>query len=141
GEAYTLYYLGSAYSALRESQKALDHYQQALSIFRAISDRDSEAFVIRGVGAAYFASNKDAYDFYIDLLILMHERQPSAGYDVAALLASERARARSLLESLAEAQANIRQGIDPALLKRERGLQQQINAKAEHLTRLLSGKH
>jgi CHAT domain-containing protein len=48
-----------------------------------------------------------------------------------ALRISEQAHARSLLDMLAEAQVNIRQGVDPALLERERALSQQINAKAE----------
>ena len=48
----------------------------------------------------------------------------------AAFATAERARARSLLEILTEARADIRQGVDPALLARERTLQQQLNDKA-----------
>ncbi|HVF87434.1 MAG TPA: CHAT domain-containing protein, partial [Pyrinomonadaceae bacterium] len=55
---------------------------------------------------------------------------PAAGYDALALQTSERARARSLLEQLAETNADIRQGIDPLLRERERTLQQQMNAKS-----------
>lgn len=58
-----------------------------------------------------------------------------------ALQTSERARARGLLELLTEARADIRQGVDPKLLERERDVRQQINATAERHTRLLSGKH
>ncbi|HEY6403292.1 MAG TPA: CHAT domain-containing protein, partial [Blastocatellia bacterium] len=60
----------------------------------------------------------------------LHEREPAAGYDALALQASERARARSLLEQLAESNAEIRRGVDPQLLERERALQRQLNAKA-----------
>ncbi len=91
--------------------------------------------------ASYFASNKDAYDFHIDLLMQLHELQPSARHDEAALVVSERFRARSLLETLGEARADIRQGAEPELLKREHSLQQQLNAKAERLTHLLGSKH
>ncbi len=84
----------------------------------------------------YFASVQKYYDFYIDLLMRLHERQSDRGFDGAALQASERARARSLLEILVEANANIREGVDPALLQREQTLQQQLNGKAEALTRL-----
>jgi CHAT domain-containing protein/Tfp pilus assembly protein PilF len=59
----------------------------------------------------------------------------------AAFATAERARARSLLESLAEARAEIRQGVDPTLLERERELQQQLNAKANRQTQVLSGQH
>ena len=91
--------------------------------------------------ASYFATVQDVYAFYIDLLMRLHARQPDAGYDGKALQASERARARSLLETLAEANADIRQGVDAALLARERTLRQQLNAKARQQTQLLSGQH
>ncbi|HEU5130457.1 MAG TPA: CHAT domain-containing protein, partial [Pyrinomonadaceae bacterium] len=48
-----------------------------------------------------------------------------------ALRASERGRARSLLEKLSEAPIDIRQGIDPALIEKERDLKLVMNAKAQ----------
>jgi len=80
--------------------------------------------------SSYFASIQDFYEFYVDLLMQSHVRQPGAGYDARALQAAERARARSLLEMLAEAGADIRQGVDPALLERERTLRRGINEAA-----------
>lgn len=47
-------------------------------------------------------------------------------------------RARSLLDLLNESGADIRQGVGPLLLKRERELQRALNAKAESQTRLRS---
>jgi CHAT domain-containing protein len=88
--------------------------------------------------ASYFASKEEIYDLLTDLLMELHTRQPTARHDEAALLVSERSRARGLLETLNEAKVNIREGVDPTLLARERSLQQQLNAKAERLTRLLS---
>jgi CHAT domain-containing protein/tetratricopeptide (TPR) repeat protein len=90
--------------------------------------------------SSYFASAQFAYGFYIDLLVKMDKQHPTAGHIAAAFRASEQARARSLLEMLAEAGAGIRQGVDPALLQRESALQHQLNAKAESQLRLLSGK-
>jgi CHAT domain-containing protein len=81
------------------------------------------------------------HELYIDLLMRLHRLEPSAGHDVSALQASERARARGLLEMLAEARADISEGIDAALLERERSLQKQINASAEYQYRLLNDKH
>ncbi|HKR58343.1 MAG TPA: CHAT domain-containing tetratricopeptide repeat protein [Pyrinomonadaceae bacterium] len=91
--------------------------------------------------SSYLASKQDYYTFYINLLMQMHRSQPSSGYDAAALQASERARARGLLEILTESRADIRQGVDPELLQRERSLQQQLNTKSERLTTLLRSKH
>ncbi|MBD0340821.1 MAG: CHAT domain-containing protein, partial [Microcoleus sp. Co-bin12] len=45
-----------------------------------------------------------------------------------ALEASERSRARSLLELLQESNANIREGISPDLLQQEKSVQQQLDA-------------
>jgi CHAT domain-containing protein len=71
----------------------------------------------------------------------MDERRPAEGFAAMAIEANEKALARSLLETLAEASAGIRQGVDPQLLARERELQQRLNGKAEHQTKLLNGKH
>src|SRR5215470_5260338 len=71
----------------------------------------------------------------------LHRIRPLEGHDVSALGASERARARGLLEMLAEASADISEGIDAALLERERSLQKRINASAEYQYRLLSERH
>jgi len=81
------------------------------------------------------------YEFYADLLMRLHKQQPSAGFDRVALEASERGRARSLLEMLSEASADIRQGVDPALLERERALQARLNARSQVQMKLLAGKH
>ena len=58
-----------------------------------------------------------------------------------AFATAERTRARSLLEILTEARAEIREGVDAVLLERERLLQQQLNATASRQMRVLSGPH
>jgi CHAT domain-containing protein/Tfp pilus assembly protein PilF len=67
------------------------------------------------------------YELCIDLLMQMHKIQPKSGYDTQALEASERFRARRLLELLQEANANIREGVNPNLLEQEKSLQQQLD--------------
>lgn len=76
----------------------------------------------------FFASKQDYYEFYIDLLMKLHQQNPSKGYDAEALNISERSKARSLLELLAEANTDIRKGVDPQLVIQERSLQQQLDA-------------
>src|SRR5262249_48382448 len=90
--------------------------------------------------ASYFATMQDYYGLYIDILMRLHRQSPAASHDAAALHASERARARSLLELLTETGVNIRQGVDAELIAREQNLQQRINAKAEILLRLKSNQ-
>ena len=90
---------------------------------------------------SFFAGSQDYYAFYIDLLMRLHMQHLEGGYDGKALQASERARARSLLDTLKEANADIRQGVDPALLQRERKTQSRLNARAQAQMELLSGPH
>ncbi|MEG3971361.1 tetratricopeptide repeat protein [Microcoleus sp. T2B6] len=77
---------------------------------------------------SYFATVQNYYEFYIDLLMQLHKTNPKSGYDRKALEASERSRARSLLELLQESNTNIREGISPDLLQQEKRLQQQLDA-------------
>jgi len=71
---------------------------------------------------SYLATVRGYFDLYIDLL-------QQKGDAAAAFAMSERARARSLLDGLAESAAKIRKGVDPELLARQRVVQAQLNAK------------
>jgi CHAT domain-containing protein/uncharacterized protein HemY len=66
GEATTLNNIGRVYSALGEKQKALDFYNQALPIRRAVGDRGGEATTLNNIGAVYDAlgEKQKALDYY-----------------------------------------------------------------------------
>jgi CHAT domain-containing protein/Tfp pilus assembly protein PilF len=113
------------------------HIERALAIIESLRAKVD----IHELRASFFATVQNYYELYVDLLMRLHKQSPSAGFDAAALNACERARARSLLELLIEARADIRRGVDKSLLERERSLQQQLNAKSEDRIRLLSGKY
>ena len=91
--------------------------------------------------AAFFASARKYYELDIDVLMRLDKQQPDHGFAAAAFHVSEKGRARSLLEMLRESRADIRQGVDPAVIERERELRRLIADRAERQTRLLSGKH
>ncbi len=74
----------------------------------------------RDLRASYVASVYRYHELHMDVLMRLHRARPGRGLAAAAFEASERARARSLLDSLAEAGVDLRQGLDPELLKRER---------------------
>ena len=71
----------------------------------------------------------------------LHKQQPNKGYNTLALQAAERARARSLVDLLTEANADIRQGVAPQLLEKERNLQQRLDANDKRRAQLLNGKY
>jgi len=96
--------------------------------------------IIPELRTSFLAAMQSCYAFYTDLLMEFHRQHPSEGWAAAAFQASERGRARTLLEALTEARADIRQGIAPSLLDRERSLQERLNAKARSQMALLSGK-
>jgi len=85
--------------------------------------------------ASYVAYEQNIYAIYIDSLMRMHERDPTAGHETAALEASERARARVLLDALIEARADVREGVAPDLLERERALQGELSRASSRLSR------
>jgi CHAT domain-containing protein len=83
------------------------------------------------------AAMEDVYKLHIDVLMELHRRRPGQGLEAKALQVSESAHARSLLELLTENRADIRQGVKPELLDKERLLQQQFNEKAKLITDFL----
>jgi CHAT domain-containing protein/predicted negative regulator of RcsB-dependent stress response len=91
--------------------------------------------------SSFFHKRHEFFESYIDVLMQMHKQDPAAALDALALAISERARARSLLELLNEARADIRQGVDASLLERERSLRQRLNASAAEQVSLLNRKH
>jgi CHAT domain-containing protein/Tfp pilus assembly protein PilF len=76
-----------------------------------------------------------SYKLYTEVLMRQHHAEPMKGFDALAVEVSERQRARSLLDLLTEARADVRQGVDAALLERERSLGKQLDDKAGLLTR------
>jgi CHAT domain-containing protein/Tfp pilus assembly protein PilF len=137
GEVAALYGIARAESKLDNLAAASQSTEAALAIINTLRTTVAS----RDLRASYFSSVQDLYKLHIDLMMRLHRRQPSAGFDVAALKAYEQARARSLIDLLAEASADIRQGVDPALLARERSLHQMLNAEAERQTRIFGGQH
>lgn len=91
--------------------------------------------------ATFLASVRKYYELNVDVLMRMHQQHPTEGFAEAALQVSEKGRARSLLELLRETRAEIRQGIDPALIQREKDLRGTIADKAQKQMRMLSGDH
>ena len=136
-EAATLRNIARAERDRGRLDVARNQIETALEIVESTRSK----FVSQQLRTSFSASRQEYYELYIDLLMRMHRSRPFAGYDAAALQASERARARSLLDILTESRADIREGVEPVLLERERLLQQQLSVKSERLTRLLAGKH
>jgi tetratricopeptide (TPR) repeat protein len=136
-EAIALFGIARIEAAESKLFDARARIESALNIIESLRTK----VVSPELRSSYFEEAKDYYEFSIDLLMRLHKLRPDEGYDRAALQTAERARAKSLLERLAEARLEIRSGTDPALVERELSLRRSLIAKTERQIRLLNGKH
>jgi CHAT domain-containing protein/Tfp pilus assembly protein PilF len=111
-EASALLGLAQARRALSDLAGAQASVEQGIERVESLRGTSSSS----DLRAAFLASKQQLYAFEVDLLMERHRRQPGAGWDARALAAAERARARGLLDLLAESGADLRHGVDPALL-------------------------
>ncbi|MBL8209162.1 MAG: CHAT domain-containing protein [Bryobacterales bacterium] len=107
---------------LGQFAQSKQHIEEALALMEEIRSLSTSP----ELRALYLATQQESFGFYIDLLVRMD-------LHTAALEAAERSRARSLLEMLTEARADIRKGVDPDLLDRERLVAEKLNATATRL--------
>ncbi len=137
GEAASRYGLARIERDDSHFTEARAQIEATINIVEALRAR----FTDQDLQSSYFATVQSYYEFYADLLMQMHQARPAEGFNGEALQVSERARARGLRDLLIEARADLRQGTDPALLDRERTLQQMLNDKAELQMKLLGSPH
>lgn len=126
GESGTLYLIAKLQQSFGRLNDAKINSEQAI----ALAEFLRAGVASHDLRSSYVATVHQLYELYVDILMSLHTTQPSAGFDGAALEASEAGRARTLLETLAEAKTQIREGVDPKLLERERALQLQLESLA-----------
>jgi CHAT domain-containing protein/tetratricopeptide (TPR) repeat protein len=137
GEAITLYNLARLERDRGNLLEARKWIAAALDIVQSLRKN----VISQQLRISYFASKQNYYELDIDVNMRLHKLYPTGGYDAAALQSSESARSRALIDLLAEAKVDIREGVEPGLLKREEVLGRKLNDKAALQTQLLSGPH
>lgn len=164
-EARVIAPTAEAYAALKQPEKAIQTYQEQLSLYTqmglsseqaqslyniaklqrqnnqlqtALTQIDHAIKIIENIRkevvssdlrTSFFATVQDYYRLKIDILMELHKKDPSKGYDAQAIETSDLSRARGLVELLTEAHANIRKGANPKLLEEEQRLQALIDAR------------
>jgi CHAT domain-containing protein/Tfp pilus assembly protein PilF len=123
GEATTLFGLAKTRREQGDLIEARSLMESSLGLLEALRLKGAN----NQLRLVYFASVHDYYEFYIDLLMQLHSLYPTKGYAALALEASERSRARSLVDLLAEANIDIRQGVPPEIIESEKKLQRQLS--------------
>jgi tetratricopeptide (TPR) repeat protein len=125
GEAQALYLIAINQRELRHLETALTNIDEAIKIVKNIRGNVKS----QDLRTSYFATVQNYYKFKINLLMELHKKDSSKGYNAQAIETSEASRARGLVELLTEARANIRKGSNPELLAEESRLQALIDGK------------
>lgn len=121
--------LGNIIGSLAEIEKTL-----------AIFDSQRQQVFNSDLRASFAATNQQYYEFYVDLLMQLHNQKSAARlsenneaksetYLAKAFRASENARARALADLIVEARIDLREGVPANLLERENDLRQRLTVK------------
>lgn len=131
-----LYSIALVEYAQNDLTKAKEHIEEAIKEVEYIRTNVES----QDLRVSYLSIVQEYYELAINILIRLHKMDPKEEYISAALFMSEKARARSLADLLAQAKVNIRQGVDPTLLEQEKILIEKLNNKELERTRLFSRK-
>lgn len=137
GEAATLHGLALIERGRGNLSEALSRSRQSLDIIESLRAKVAS----QRLRSSFFESQQNNYELHLDLRMRLYRRDGSPEHLAATLEASELARARSLVDTLTEARANISRGISEELVRQERDAQQRLNEKARVQTEVLNRKH
>ncbi len=124
GEVEALHALATVERSLGLLAEARDHAEQAIARVEELRT----GFVSPELRAAFLATRRRAYELRIDLFMDRHAADPGGGHDWAAFEMSERARARTLIDSLHGGASRTGSAAPAALLERRRSLRRRLSA-------------
>jgi CHAT domain-containing protein/Tfp pilus assembly protein PilF len=136
GEALTLFHLAGFEGESGNIDLALANAEAAIKLIEPLR----ENVIGQQLRTSYFADKVDYYELYIDLVMRSRAAENKGSLTAAAFDASERSRARSFLDLVAEADLGSRSAIDPAfaqLIEKRRLLQRSILVKSAQRSQLL----
>jgi CHAT domain-containing protein len=137
GEAEVLY----LQSQVQQAEGDLDGARELLEHARRIVDEQRALLVSPQLRATWAGTVREIDESYIGLLTEMHRRRPGQGLDALAFEASEGARARSLLDLLAERRDGTSGDSAGDAIARERNVRERLAASLDRQVRALaSGK-
>jgi CHAT domain-containing protein/tetratricopeptide (TPR) repeat protein len=124
---------GLAETCLRHGKtlQALQHLEVAVQTIETLRGRIPTAELRTG----FLQQNWRVYEDIIDVLTQLDSRTPGAGYDAKAFAYLERGRARAFLDLLAEAKANITNGLTPDQFRRQTQLRFELSRASAALLR------
>lgn len=113
--------MATANAKLNALDQARDQYRQAIDLMESVRGR----LISADEKAGFFQDKVVVYKRQLALLLQLDVKRP--GHAAEAFRYTERARARALLDLLAEAKVDLDQNVAPDLLKQSQQLQQRIS--------------
>ena len=107
---------------LEAARSAIEQAEAVLDAVRLLIGTDD-------LRALFSATSRPYHELHVEILMAQHRRRPEEGHDAEALRESERARSRSLLEILAEAELAPGPEVPVELLAERASLLGRLNAK------------
>ncbi|HBL28882.1 MAG TPA: hypothetical protein DD490_18770, partial [Acidobacteria bacterium] len=115
--------------------QALARVREALEMIESVRSRVTS----EKLRVTFLASKRAWYELYVDLLLRREAEEPGRGYAAEALHVSERARARGLLDLIAEGRIDVQEGVAADLKQRESELGARLSWIQERLGDVLAG--
>jgi len=116
------YNLGKVYEQKGDFASAVDYYKLAINKIESVREQ-----ILASEQKSTFLANKiEPYERLINALFELNRKNPSKKYSAEAFHFAERAKARTLLDILAESNIEIEEGVDSTLLKHEQEIFQNI---------------
>jgi CHAT domain-containing protein/Flp pilus assembly protein TadD len=134
GEVITLNNLAYLEHKQGNLQASLKYIQSAIAIIEDLRG----TYTNQDLKTSYFSTVQDYYRGYINILMDLHKKNPSQGYDTIALHISERSRARGLIELLAQANAKLSKNVNPKFIAEEKELQLKRQDQEKNLAKLIN---
>jgi len=106
-QAQVLANIARVESAAGRLDEARSDFEQSLDLTELLRG----SVLSQGLRGSYMASVRSRYESYIGLLMKLHDLRPGESFDALALQVSQRSRARSLLEMIAESRIDIRRDL------------------------------
>lgn len=133
-EAALSFGLGKLALRQQKLEEAGNYLQRSIALTELLRENASS----KELRSSFLASVHDRYETYVEWLMQRDAKEPGKKFDILAFEASERGRARSLLDSLKDSQRELQKVAQPALLVDEEKLQKEEQRLLDEHARLQS---
>lgn len=107
----------------RELLEALENYKKAVEVIETVRG----GLPSREYKSGFLKVKIEVYESFINLLVKLHQKNPSKGYDREAFYFTEKSKARVFLDELQEAQIDLKVHLSDDLKEKEKSILKEIS--------------